>query len=190
MVIDPNRIHVRRDAAGQAGRNEALHCAPAVVSSADSFRFVVDFFPSVLTDVGDRHPSVSSEAPRVEGEFPRVPPAPRPNLVGSRGGGEGIVGWDSVVLVRIERKVVAGDVDAEDLAQKHVSVLSTVSWVVLATPVAAGNVQHSIRAKVQRAPVVVFVGLVKGEDDVGGGRVGHVRSRRRSRVPRDHRMSA
>src|ERR1051325_9198604 len=128
-------VAVFEDGHGQAGGGaahgvvtvEAFHDGPAVVLAAGAAGGLeVDFFVDVLADVAD--PEVAGLA--VEGEAPRVAQAVRPDLPAR---GEGVARGDGI------RRPV--DVDAEDLAEELVEVLSAVGGGAGAAAVAAAGVE-------------------------------------------------
>ena len=176
--LEDGQHAVRRQAAG--GRlvaEAALHVVPAVVEPAHAGRLEVDLLARALSDVADEH--VAGRA--VEREAPRVPQAVGPDLPArARDAHERVGGRDRVRPGRV-------DVEAELLAEHLGQVLGVLARVAAAPAVAGRDVEVAVGPELQRAAVVVpLVRVRDGDDDLRGGRVGHVRVAGRARVARDH----
>lgn len=166
---------------------EAMHPlqhVPAIVfSSGACCWLIVDFFPGILTHVGDE------EIPRdpVEGASPGIAHAVCPDLVqGIRVAHKGVVRWHCVVAIWIAGEVVAIDVYAQDLAQPGLEILSVLLRVPAAPAVAQRDVQVTVRTEGELPAVMVRERLILSQDKVGRVWIGYVGIFGRNSVPGDH----
>ena len=149
----------------------AFAVAPSVVAPAGAGGFVVDLLAGALSDVADDHGAGAAEAGVVEGPLPRVAEAEGPDLgpgVDRRVVDEGVVGGHAQA-VGVRRWHV--DIDAEHLAEQRGGILRAVLGIVAAAAVAHPDVEVAIGAEVQRAAVVVRVGLRDGAGAVAPAQV-------------------
>ena len=176
----------RQDRAGRVAPLElvaALHAVPAEVRAAARVEASdggesVDLLPLALADVGD--PQVTGQ--RVEREPPRVADAVEPHLGGAvLAVGEGVAGGDRVGVV-----VVASlRVDAQDLAEQLVRVLSVAVGVSGTAAVAEADVQVAVGPEDQVPAVVVGRRLLDLEELPARIQVdGRCGRRARTRAPR------
>jgi len=126
-----------------------------VVPAADDD---VDLLPRVLPDVaGPQGAGIG-----VEGEAPGVAQAERPDLAArARGRDEGVVARDRVGAARL----LAVDVDPQDLAEQAAEILRALARVVRGAAVADAEVEHPVGAEHGLAAVVVLPGLLDLEED-------------------------
>src|SRR5262249_48672572 len=135
VVDDWQQLAVGVAAALTAETAQALHDAPAVVAA---LRDQVNLFARVLADVA--HPQ--SAALRVEREAPGVAQAIGVDLVAAISATiEGVIGGNAIRPAGI----AAGDIEAQQLAQKYVGVLAVAHRVAAAAAVAEADVEEAVR---------------------------------------------
>jgi len=134
----------------------AFEHVPAVIfSSGARRRLEVDLFPSVLADVSDK--KVPGET--IKGAAPWVAQAVGPDLrQGRRLSDERVVGWHSIVAIRIAWEIIAIDVYSQDLAQPGLQILSVLVGISATTAVTNGNIKIAVRTECDCSAVVVARG--------------------------------
>ena len=166
---------------------EAVHSfkhIPAVIfSSGACCRLEVDFFPGVLTHIGDE--KITRLA--VEGETPGIAHAVCPDLVQCvRVAHEWVIRWHGVVAIRVAGETIAVNVHTQDLAQPGLEILSVLLRVAAAAAVAQSDVQVAIRAKGDLPAVVVGKRLRLSQDRVSRIGIADVWILRRNCVASHH----
>src|SRR5262249_41996310 len=146
MVLPDGLDHVLPGAdAVRAERVQAFTAAPAVVSALGDD---VDLLIKVLADV--RGPQPAGLA--VESHAPGIPQAVGPDLgCGVLAAGARIVLGNAVLLAAI----APIDIDAQDLGEQGLQVLTIFLGVVGGAPVAHHDVQVAVRAETDRAAVMI-----------------------------------
>jgi len=163
-----------------------LHLPAVVLAARAAARLPVHLLERTLPDVGD----VEIAGQGIEARPPGVAQPEGPDLVGPRPAREGIVVGDGVVASRIAGKVVAVDIDPEDLPEQGVAVLGAVVGIAATAAVAARYVEVAVvRPEPQPATIVVREGLVVGEDQQLARRVEDVGIAGRDGVAADFRVA-
>src|SRR5262245_36926140 len=157
VAVLVNRLgqRLKRDRQGRDVVVGAFAIAPAVIASAASPRFVIDFLPAVLSDVANDertgatpHGIVECVAPGVsQSECPDLGPRRRRSATEKR-----IVGRN-LIPGRVGVRHV--DVDAPHLAEKLLRVLRAMRRIVARTAVAEANVEEAIGPERQMTAVVI-----------------------------------
>src|SRR5262249_56459987 len=93
---------------------------PVVLAAAARGRLHVDLLARVLSDIAD----VQVPGLAVEARAPRIAQAVGPDLAVPAARAKRVGGGNRVVPLRVEREVVAANVDAQDLPQQGGEVLS------------------------------------------------------------------
>src|SRR6184192_1390108 len=154
-----------------------FHGRPSVVDAGLTRGLHVHLLPQVLAHIGD----VEEPVWRVEAEAPRVPQADGPDFPAP-------AARRKRVVRRYPVRVPCVDVDAQQLAEQRVAVLSTVLGVPARASVAHPDVQLPIGPEDHQPAIVIRVGLFDEQDQLVGRAVRHVRIRRH-RVALDTRVA-
>ena len=185
VIIGKNRIHYRSGRRYPRIRVRTFTHVPAVIRT---YLTDVDFFPHVLTDVGD----VKVSGRPVEAVAPRIAQTICKDFVGSGLVHERVVGRHGIVgIERVGRKIVrhATHIEAQDLAEQRINILSTAKGVACGTAITEGGVEVPVGSETEPAGLVVgetcLVRLVDGDDQRGARGIGHVCVRRRV-IAADH----
>lgn len=125
---------------------------------------IVDLLLRILPHVAD----VEITRGGIEADAPGIADAERPNLVGATGGNEGIVGRNRIILAVIARKIIAVDINAQDLAEQRILVLSILTRIAAAAAVANAEIEITIGPERDRAAIVVSeIGMGNGQQSLG-----------------------
>ena len=174
---------IDRGAAGEGPgfeRHEAFVHVPAVVRT---FLSEIDFLETVLADVRD----IEIAKTAVEAVAERVAQAERPDLVRTRRSDERIVGRHRIVAVRIAGKIVAMNIEAEDIAEQVVDVLPGFDRIAAAAAIAERGIEIAVRPEFDPAALVIgqAVGLVDVQQDALARGIGMVQVGGRDPVAAD-----
>ena len=161
-------------------RHEPFEDVPAVVAP---FLSEIDFLETVLADIRDIEIAESA----IEAVAERVAQAEGPDLVGSGRPDERIVGRHRIVAVRVGGKVVAVNVEAEDIAEQVVDVLPGFGRVAATAAVADRGVEVAVGTEFDPAALVIRqpVGLVDPQQQRLACGIGMVRVGGRDLVAAD-----
>src|SRR3990172_8457664 len=186
VVVLGDRLDEPRLVAAGRDAVTALHDVPAVVLPAERVAgLAVDLLPGALADVTDVEIAIGS----VEAEAPGVPQPVGPDL------GEPLARGDPPVRERVVRRDgvrfafrrIGIHVQAEDLAQQRLPILTVAVRIAAGSAIAKAKVEVAVRTEGQLSAVVVAVGLLNDQQHSLAVRIGGLALGGRGQLRQDGR---